>query len=180
MFSLVYLQIKYCIFWFFTVQNNQTLVLSWRLPILESELSNKLRSIRLVVVSKDNNFSEKPQIIVRKDSKIIRRFHLPPRSQYVLLNVKDTLKYYLIPMTKEITFTLYNSSLKLIVFLCSALLCPTLYSRLNFLLNRKRQHLENVKWVISVICEMDLKVSRRIYKLIKIYFRETTMCSKES
>ena len=88
------------------------MVLSWRLPILESELSNKLRSIRLVVVSKDNNFSEKPQIIVRKDSKIIRRFHLPPRPQYVLLNVKNTLKYYLIPMTKEITFTLSSNDSK--------------------------------------------------------------------
>ena len=88
------------------------MVLSWRLPILESELSNKLRSIRLVVVSKDNNFSEKPQIIVRKDSKIIRRFQLPPRPQYVLLNVKNTLKYYLIPMTKEITFTLSSNDHK--------------------------------------------------------------------
>ena len=49
-----------------TVINNQTLILSWRLPLLESELSNKLKSIRMVVVSKDHNHSQRPKIAVKQ------------------------------------------------------------------------------------------------------------------
>ena len=91
-----------------TVINNQTMILSWRLPLLESELSNKLKSIRMVVVSKDHNHSQRPKIDVKQGSEIIRRFQLPPKPQYILLNVKKALKYQQVPMKKEISFTLHG------------------------------------------------------------------------
>ena len=93
---------------FFTVINNQTMILSWRLPLLESELSNKLKSIRMVVVSKDHNHSQRPKIAVKQGSEIIRRFQLPPKPQYILINVKSALKYQQVPMKKEISFTLHG------------------------------------------------------------------------
>ena len=84
------------------------MILSWRLPLLESELSNKLKSIRMVVVSKDHNHSQRPKIAVKQGSEIIRRFQLPPKPQYILINVKSALKYQQVPMKKEISFTLHG------------------------------------------------------------------------
>ena len=66
--------------------------------------------MEIVLVSKDLNFSEKPQIDIKHDSKIIQQFNLPPRPQYVLINVKNMLKYHVISMTKEISFTLSTDS----------------------------------------------------------------------
>ena len=96
------------ILFLFTVINNQTMILSWRLPLLESELSNKLKSIRMVVVSKDHNHSQRPKIAVKQGSEIIRRFQLPPKPQYILINVKKALKWQQVPMKKEISFTLHG------------------------------------------------------------------------
>ena len=60
----------------------------------------------MVVMSKDFNFSQRPQIKVKQGQVLVRKFNLPPRPQYVLMNMKNVLKYHLVPMKKEITFTL--------------------------------------------------------------------------
>ena len=68
----------------------------------------------MVVMTKDFNFSQKPQINVltsiRGSPEIIRKFKLPPRPQYVLLNMKNVLKYHQVEMKKEISFTLIVNS----------------------------------------------------------------------
>ena len=86
------------------------MVLSWRLPLLEAELSKKQRSLEMVLVSKDLNFSEKPQIDIKQDSRIVQKFNLPPRPQYVLINVKNMLKYHVISIAKEISFTISTNN----------------------------------------------------------------------
>jgi hypothetical protein len=71
--------------------------MTWNLPIVESELASKLRSLKVVIVSKDFNSASRPSLQLQKmiengTGNHLRAFKLPPKAQFVLLNVKKAFK----------------------------------------------------------------------------------------
>ena len=64
--------------------------------MVEVELSSKLRSVKLVLASKDFNLSKKIKVEVDYGVNNVtipfKRFRLPPQSQFILVNVKKALQ----------------------------------------------------------------------------------------
>ncbi len=73
--------------------NQSSITMKWRLPIIDDELASKLRSVKLILVSKKTNSASTPllQLVKIENSSStmpMRSFRLPSQPSYISLNVK--------------------------------------------------------------------------------------------
>ena len=71
---------------------NEDLELNWKLPIVQSELAENLKSIQIVLTTKSYNSVSIPNIALSHNNTTIKTFQLPRSPQFVRINMKNTIE----------------------------------------------------------------------------------------